>query len=91
MCTRRLFGRPRSLTKASSTSVTWKTRKLALGASVETLSRMAVDDRQDPERTSIEKAVGHEVHRPDLVWYADGGLSLPVAPGPLALGQLGPD
>jgi hypothetical protein len=63
---------------------------LALGVR-ECLSRMAIDDRQDPERTSVEQAVGHEVHRPDLVCTADRGPPLSVAPGPFALGQLGPD
>jgi len=52
---------------------------------------MAIDDRQDPERTSVEDAIRHKVHGPDLVWTADRGPPVSVAPGPFALGQLGPN
>ena len=57
----------------------------------ERLSCVAIDDGQHPERTPVEQAVRHEVHRPDLVRPTDGRPSLAVAPGPLALGQLGSD
>ena len=57
----------------------------------ERLSRMAVDHPHDPERTSVEQAIGLEVHGPDPVRSTDGRPPLPVALGPFPLGQLGPD
>jgi hypothetical protein len=52
---------------------------------------MTVDHGEDPERTAVEQLVGHEAHRPDLVGGTERRPALAVAPGALALGQLGPD
>src|SRR5665213_3034056 len=55
------------------------------------LSGVAVHDRQNPERTSVEQLIRHEVHRPDLVRPTRYWPIGAIAPSPFTLWQLGPD
>jgi hypothetical protein len=68
-------------------------RRLEVGSRMrrEPLSHVDIHHGQDPDRAAIEQLVRHEAHCPDLVRRCCPRAPLPVAPGPPALGQLGPD
>lgn len=67
LSTRRLCGLPRRRTFRSSSSMACR-RASSFSTLSRAVSRVAVDDRQYPERPTVEEPVGHAVHRPDVVY-----------------------